>query len=69
MKVDERIVDRGAAILRYDVETLLVTNGGGRVAQRIQQVFPDLHATANVVEHANPDLWSGRISVAKVASR
>ncbi len=48
MKVDERIVDRGAAILRYDVETLLVTNGGGRVAQRIRQVFPDLHATANV---------------------
>ena len=48
MNVDERIVDRGAAIIRYDVETLLVTNAGGRVAQRIRQVFPDLHATANV---------------------
>ena len=49
MNVDDRIVDRGAAILRYDLETLLVTNGGGRVAQRIcGRCFPDLHATANV---------------------
>lgn len=48
LDVDERIVDRGAAITRYDVDTLLLTDQGGRVAQRLHQVFPDLHATANV---------------------
>ncbi|MEM9200805.1 MAG: TldD/PmbA family protein [Actinomycetota bacterium] len=48
LNVDERIVDRAAALTRYDVDSLLVTNAGGRVAQRIRQVFPDLRATANV---------------------
>ena len=48
LDVDERIVDRAAAVTRYDIDSLLVTNGGGRVVQRIHQVFPDLRATANV---------------------
>ncbi len=44
---DERIVDRIASLVRYDTESLLVTNGGGRVAQSLHQVFPNLRATAN----------------------
>ncbi|MEO0493921.1 MAG: TldD/PmbA family protein [Actinomycetota bacterium] len=48
MAVDDRIVDRHAALIRYDTDSLLLTSGGGRVAQRIRQVFPDLAATANV---------------------
>ncbi len=44
---DDRVVDRVASLTRYDTESLLITNGGGRVAQRIRQVFPHLRATAN----------------------
>ena len=47
MNVDERIVDRSASLTRYDIDTLLLTNEGGRVAQRLHQVFPNLRATAN----------------------
>ncbi|MBT5850113.1 MAG: TldD/PmbA family protein [Acidimicrobiaceae bacterium] len=44
---DARIVDRSASLVRHDIGSLLLTNGGGRVAQEICQVFPDLRATAN----------------------
>ena len=47
LAVDERIVDRGATLVAHDAESVLVTNGGGRVRQRIRQVFPNLRATAN----------------------
>jgi predicted Zn-dependent protease len=43
----DRIVDRSASLVRYNIQSLLLTNGGGRVAQHIRQVFPDLRATAN----------------------
>jgi len=42
-----RIVDRSASLVRYDIRSLLLTNRGGRVAQEIRQVFPELRATAN----------------------
>ncbi len=44
---DKRIVDREASLTFYDVESLLVTNGGGRVEQLIHQVFPDIRVSAN----------------------
>ncbi len=47
MAVDDRIVDREAMFARHDIDSLLVTNGGGRVYQESRQVFPDMRATAN----------------------
>jgi len=44
---DPRIVDRAVSLSLVDIESLLVTNGGGRVAQVIHQVFPDMRVTAN----------------------
>ena len=44
---DDRIVDRQASLSMIDIESLLVTNGGGRVQQLIHQVFPDMRVTAN----------------------
>ncbi|NND74682.1 MAG: TldD/PmbA family protein [Ilumatobacter sp.] len=45
--VDERIVDWGATLIRRDVDTLLVTSGGGHVEQRFRFVYPSMRATAN----------------------
>ena len=44
---DGRIVDRSASLVRYDTQSMLLTNGGGRVVQDIHLVFPSLRATAN----------------------
>jgi predicted Zn-dependent protease len=45
--IDERIVDWQASLARRDVDTLLVTAGGGHVEQRFRFVYPALRATAN----------------------
>ncbi|MGI9624960.1 MAG: TldD/PmbA family protein [Acidimicrobiales bacterium] len=45
--VDDRIVDWAATLNRRDVDTLLLTNEGGRVEQHFRLVYPDLRATAN----------------------
>lgn len=47
MQGDDRIVDRSASLTRFNTQSLLVTNGGGRVRQELAQVFPNLRATAN----------------------
>ncbi len=44
---DDRIVDRAVSLSLIDIESLLLTNGGGRVQQIIHQVFPDMRVTAN----------------------
>ncbi len=44
---DERIVDWEAGLARRDVDTLLLTSGGGRVEQNFRFVYPNLRATAN----------------------
>lgn len=44
---DERIVDWEAGLARRDVDTLLLTSGGGRVQQNFRYVYPHLRATAN----------------------
>ena len=45
--VDERIVDRTAALRRTDVDSLLLTTGGGRIEQLTRNTFPTMYATAN----------------------
>ena len=45
--IDDRIVDWEASLTRRDVDTLLLTNGGGRVEQQFRFVYPSLRATAN----------------------
>lgn len=44
---DPRIVDRAASLSLIDIDSLLVTNAGGRIEQLIHQVFPDMRVTAN----------------------
>lgn len=45
--VDDRIVEREASLTRREVDTLLLTTGGGRIEQRFAFVYPGLRATAN----------------------
>ncbi len=47
LDTDPRIVDRSASLIRFDTQSMLLTNGGGRVVQDLRQVFPDIRATAN----------------------
>ncbi len=47
LAVDDRIVDRHAALVHRDVTQLLVTNGGGDVRQRWSQLIPSMEAVAN----------------------
>lgn len=44
---DERVVDWQAGLARRDVDTLLLTSGGGRIEQNFRFVYPSLRATAN----------------------
>ncbi len=45
--IDERIVDWNASLVKREVDTLLVTSGGGRIEQRFRFVYPRLEAVAN----------------------
>lgn len=45
--IDDRIVDWQADLTLRDVDSLLLTNGGGRVEQQFRFVYPGLRATAN----------------------
>jgi predicted Zn-dependent protease len=45
--IDDRIVDWSASLVRRDVDTLLLTNEGGRIEQQFRFVYPGLRATAN----------------------
>ncbi len=47
LRIDERIVDSEASLYLMDIDSLRITNGGGRVVQRFRNVFPNLRATAN----------------------
>lgn len=47
LRNDDRIVDWEAGLARRDVDTLLLTSGGGRVEQKFRYVYPNLRATAN----------------------
>lgn len=58
--IDERIVDWGASLARRDVDTLLVTSGGGRIEQRFRFVYPSLSATANEGTNTQIRTFGGR---------
>jgi predicted Zn-dependent protease len=45
--IDDRIVEWTASLVRREVDTLLVTSGGGHVEQRFSFVYPAMEATAN----------------------
>ena len=45
--IDDRIVDWHASLVKREVDTLLVTSGGGRIEQRFRFVYPGLQAVAN----------------------
>ena len=47
LDVDERIVDRAAAITRYDIDSLLVTNGGGGLVLVVLILFLFLNKSFN----------------------
>ena len=47
LAIDERIVERSARIWTIETDTLILTNGGGRVEQHHHQVFPNLSVVAN----------------------
>jgi predicted Zn-dependent protease len=47
LKSDPRIVDRSAQLSYRRLETFTLTNGGGRLEQRFDYIFPNLRATAN----------------------
>ncbi len=47
MAIDDRIVDWAAGLGHRDVDTLLLTSDGGRVAQQFRFVYPSLRAVAN----------------------
>jgi len=47
LDVDQRIVDRMAALRRTDVDSLILTTGGGRIEQLTRNTFPYMYATAN----------------------
>jgi len=47
LRVDDRIVDSGAWLRCSEVDTVLLTNGGGLVRQSFHSVFPHLEVTAN----------------------
>jgi len=46
-KIDERIVERYAALDLWDVEQLHLTNTGGEVRQRFRYAIPHAHVAAN----------------------
>lgn len=58
--IDERIVDWSASLVRRDVDTLLLTNGGGRVEQQFRFVYPNLRATANEGSNTQTRTFGGR---------
>ena len=47
LRRDDRIVDTEASLARVDIDSLVLTNNDGRVAQRFHNVFPNLRVTAN----------------------
>ena len=47
LKTDERIVDWSAALWSVDVDSLYLTNEGGRVEQRLLHLAPDLSVVAS----------------------
>jgi predicted Zn-dependent protease len=47
LRVDDRIVDSAAWLRCSELDTVLVTNGGGLVRQHLHSVFPHLEVTAN----------------------
>ncbi len=60
LAIDERIVDWQAGLVRSDVDTLLLTSGGGRVEQRYHYVYPELLATANEGSNTQTRTFGGR---------
>jgi len=59
LRIDERIVDSIAALTCSEVDTVLVTNGGGRVSQRYHHVFPNLRVSANVGANTQTRSYGG----------
>ncbi len=47
LKIDDRIVNWAARLNRIDTDSLILTNGGGRVEQYTRNTYPGLTVTAN----------------------
>jgi len=60
LKTDERIVDWEASLWRTESQTLLLTNGGGRVEQRTTYLVPFLRATASAAGDTQTRTLGGR---------
>ena len=60
LAVDDRIVDRQAALQHVDVETLLLTSDGGEVEQRYEVTVPFLVAVAHARGDAQVRTLGGR---------
>jgi predicted Zn-dependent protease len=43
----DKVVDRSATLWRHQAQTLYLTNGGGRVEQRLEYFLPDLQVVAS----------------------
>ena len=59
LRRDDRIVDTEASLARVDIDSLVLTNNGGRVAQRFHNVFPNLRVTANVGANTQTRTYGG----------
>ena len=61
--IDERIVDWSASLARRDVDSLILTNGGGRIVQTTRTTYPDLRVTANDGSNTQTRTHGGRAFV------
>ncbi len=59
LRTDGRIVDSVASLYRTDIDTLLLTNGGGRVRQSFRNVYPNLRVTANAGANTQTRTYGG----------
>ena len=70
LKVGSQIVDWDASLWQRRIETLYLTNHGGRVYQRFSMMLPHLGATANdkaITQSAAT--WAGAAGAGRAASR
>ena len=66
--IDDRIVDWNASLVKREVDTLLVTSGGGRIEQRFRFVYPGLKR-GRQRGHQHPDPHVRRRRVLRAGRR
>lgn len=57
MRVDPRIVNSAASLVRRDVDTILLASNGARIEQNFNFVYPSLRATAAADGRAQTRTW------------